>query len=79
MNKPYKKEVELNDNGGDFSIGWYYRDRDWEERHIQMLTDSGLCKTPIGHFVTTAMAANLPDRFDYTDKNGTGPSGVVSG
>lgn len=77
MNKPYKKEVELNDNGGDFSIGWYYRDRDWEERHIQMLTDSGLCKTPIGHFVTTAMAANLPDRLDYTDKNGTGPSGVV--
>lgn len=78
VNKPYKKEVELHDNEGDFSIGWHYRDRDWEERHIQMLTDAGLHKTPTGHFVTTAMVANhFPDRLDYTDKNDTGPSGVV--
>lgn len=75
--KPYKKEVELHEEDGNVSIGWYYRNRDWEEKQIRMLTDAGLCKTPTGQFVTGSM---LTDSAVFSGNKGDSPSdsfGVV--
>lgn len=81
INKPYKKEVELHEHGGDFSIGWYYRDRNWEEKHIGLLTDAGLYKTQFGQFVTEEMIhphASLEEEGqDGSSGTGSDGTGVV--
>jgi len=77
IDKPYKKEVELQEEDGNFSIGWYYRDRDWEEKHIRMLTDAGLTKTQTGQFVTEAMVKNKSVPVDNIDESRLSSFGVV--
>lgn len=77
IDKPYKKEVELHEEDGEISIGWYYRDRDWEEKQIRMLTDAGLWKTRTGQFVTEAMRKNSLNLSDNTDEQRSFSFGVV--
>ena len=31
IDKPYKKEVEVLEEGGEFRIGWFYRNEAWRE------------------------------------------------
>lgn len=50
IDRPYKKEVELVDENGVLSIGWYYRDKAWEKEHISMLEKGGLLKSRTNQF-----------------------------
>lgn len=72
IDKPYKKEVELQEENGKFSIGWYYRDRKWEEEHIRMLTTGGLWRTPNNQFITKE--DNNADTYgvvEWVNRNGS--------
>jgi len=50
IDRPYHKEVQLLKNEEDFSIGWFYRDCDWEKAQICILTENGLQLSRDGFF-----------------------------
>lgn len=49
-----KKEVEVIDKDGVLSIGWFYRDREWEKSRMAMLRNAGLSHARTGLFVLTS-------------------------
>lgn len=50
FDRPYIKEVEVVDENGVLSIGWFYRDREWERECEETLLTNGLSKSPTGQF-----------------------------
>ena len=50
IDRPYKKEVEVAEETGDLSIGWFFRDEVWEKEHISMLENGGLSRSRTGQF-----------------------------
>lgn len=50
VDRPYHKEVQLLKKEEDFSIGWFYRDCDWEKAQICILTENGLQLSRDGFF-----------------------------
>jgi len=59
--------VELFEDNGIFSIGWFYRDEGWERERIQILTEGGLTLTRTHQFI-------VENEDDNPDAN---PYGVV--
>lgn len=56
--KPYKKEVEAIEEEGEFMIGWFYREREWERERVQLLLEAGLSLSKSGQFVVANAAAD---------------------
>lgn len=50
IERPYHKEAQLLKKEEDFSIGWFYRDCDWEKAQICILTENGLQLSRDGFF-----------------------------
>lgn len=67
ISKPFLKEVELIEEENDIAIGWYYRDKDWEENQIHKLINAGLRKTRTSQFVTEAMINNNDDTLGVVE------------
>lgn len=53
MDKPYKKEVEVWEEKGEFRIGWFYRDEAWEREQVQLLNNGGLSLSRTRQFVVS--------------------------
>ena len=54
MDKPYKKEVEVCEEEGEFRIRWFYRDEAWEREQVQLLTNAGLSLSRTRQFVVSS-------------------------
>lgn len=53
IDKPYKKEVEVLEEGGEFRIGWFYRNEAWEREQVRLLTEGGLSLSRTRQFIVS--------------------------
>ena len=58
IDKPYKKEVEVLEEGGEFRIGWFYRNEAWEREQVRLLTEGGLSLSRTRQFIVSGSEEN---------------------
>ncbi|WP_352423141.1 DEAD/DEAH box helicase [Proteiniphilum sp.] len=50
IDRPYKKVAEVVEEEGVLSVGWFFRDEEWERAHVEMLEKGGLTRSRTGQF-----------------------------
>ena len=50
IDRPYKKVAEVVEENGVLSVGWFFRDEEWERECISMLEKGGLTRSRTGQF-----------------------------
>lgn len=69
IDRPLKKEVELQEHNGEFSIGWFFRDEELERNYINLLKNNGLNLNRNNQFIVTDAEESKTDLIEWINQN----------
>ncbi len=67
---PRKKEVELLEQNGAFSIGWFFRDEPWEQNCVDLLLNNGLILGRNNQFAVWGNEESKTGIVEWINRNG---------
>ncbi|MDO5523562.1 MAG: DEAD/DEAH box helicase [Bacteroidia bacterium] len=69
MDRPLKKEVELTEQNGEFSIGWFFRDEMWEKKCVELLLTNGLILDKSNQFTVMDNERSKTGVIEWINRN----------
>lgn len=69
IDRPRKKEVELQEQNGQFSIGWFFRDEEWERGQVNILTSNGLALNKTNQFTVSDNGQSKTAIIEWINRN----------